>query len=248
MQLLRSAGRHHPLRVSLWAGGVLLLVAGLCLALAPESFARRADHQRITFAIIGDSIANELGQGMQALYRRSSRVQVVKKTKFSTGLVRTDYYNWYAALPPFLHRYRPDVIAVNIGGNDRQNLNVNGRQLQRFSKSWLRAYEDRVARFMAMLKRTGAKVYWVGLPQVRSQRMTRDYRALNQIYRRAAARHDFTYVSIWNNFANGGGGYTAYGRGIDGRNRRLRKEDGIHFTDAGKLRLAADVADAMGLR
>jgi hypothetical protein len=248
MQLYRLTGRHHPLRLSLWAGGVLLLAVGLCFALIPESFARRAGEQRITFAVVGDSIANELGQGMQALYRRSSRVRVIKKTQFSTGLVRTDYYNWYAVLPAFLRRYRPDVIAVNIGGNDRQNLSVNGRRLERFSQPWLRAYAERVARFMALLKRTGAEVYWVGLPQVRSPRMTRDYRVLNQIYRRAAARHDFTYVSIWNSFANARGGYTAYGRAIDGHHRRLRKEDGIHFTDAGKLRLAADVADAMGLR
>jgi len=248
MQLFRSSGRHHPLHLSMWAGGLLLFVVGLCLALPPASFARRAGHERITLAIVGDSIANELGQGMQTLYRRNGQVRVIKKTKFSTGLVRTDYYNWYAVLPAFLRNYRPDVIAVNIGGNDRQNLTVNGRRLERFSRPWLRAYEDRVERFMALLKRTGAKVYWVGLPQVRSPRMSRDYRALNQIYRREAARHDFTYVSIWNKFTGAHGGYTAYGRAIDGHNRRLRKEDGIHFTDAGKLRLAVDVANAMRLR
>lgn len=248
MQLFRSTGSRHSLRLPLWAGAVLLVAVGFCLALSPESFARRGSYEQIRFAIVGDSIANELGQGMRKLYRRSSRVRVIKKTKFSTGLVRTDYYNWYAVLPSFLRRYRPDVVVVNIGGNDRQNLRVNGRRLKRFSRAWLRAYEDRVARFMALLKRSGAKVYWVGLPQVRSSRMTRDYGTLNRIYRREAARHGFTYVSIWNKFSSVRGGYTDYGRGIDGRKRRLRSADGIHFTDAGKLRLAVDVADAIGLR
>lgn len=248
MPLFRSTGRHQLLQLSLWFGAVLLVAVGLCLAFAPESFAGRAGHERITVAIVGDSIANELGQGMEHLYGRSSRLRVIKKTQFSTGLVRTDYYNWYAVLPPFLRRYRPDVIAVNIGGNDRQDLTVNGRQLQRFSKAWLRAYEDRIARFMDILKRSGAKVYWVGLPQVRSQRMTRDYWTLNQIYRREAERHGFGYISIWGNFSAADGGYAPHGRGIDGRNHRLRKDDGIHFTDAGKLRLAADVAEAMSLR
>ena len=248
MQLFRPTGRHQPLRLLLMAVGVLTVVVVFCMALPPESLARRGGHQRITFAVVGDSIANELGKGMQSLYYRSQHVRVVKKTRFSTGLVRTDYYNWYAVLPPFLRYYRPDVIAVNIGGNDRQNLTVNGRRLERFSRPWLRAYEDRVERFMALLKRTGARVYWVGLPQVRSPRMTRDYRTLNQIYRRQAAKHDFTYVSIWDKFASAQGRYTPYGRGIDGRERRLRKADGIHFTGAGQLRLAADVADVMGLR
>jgi uncharacterized protein len=248
MQLFRPKDRRRPLRLCLAAAGALPVIAAFCIALPPESLARRSGHQRITFAVVGDSIANELGQGMQSLYRRSSRVRVLKKTKFSTGLVRTDYYNWYAVLPPFLRYYRPDVIAVNIGGNDRQNLFVDGRRLERFSRPWLRAYENRVARFMTLLKRSGAKVYWVGLPQVRSQRMTRDYWTLNRIYRREAERHGFIYVSIWDKYADSRGGYTAYGRAVDGHTRRLRKTDGIHFTDAGKLRLAVDVADAMGLR
>jgi len=248
MQLFRSTGCHHSSRLPVLASGVLLVTIGFCLALPPASFARRVGHQRITFAVVGDSIANELGQGMRTLYRRSSHVRVIKKTKFSTGLVRTDYYNWYAALPPFLRRSRPDVIAVNIGGNDRQNLSLHGRRLERFSQPWLKAYRARVARFMALLERTGAKVYWVGLPQVRSQRMSRDYWTLNQIYRREAARHGFAYVSIWDAFANPRGGYTAYGRAADGKRQRLRKKDGIHFTEAGKLRLAAHVAAAMGLR
>ena len=100
---------------------------------------------------------------------------------------------------------------------------------------------------MTLLKRSGAKVYWVGLPQARSRRMTRDYWALNQIYRREAERHGFIYVSIWDKYSDARGGYTDYGRGVNGREQRLRKRDGIHFTDAGKLRLAADVADAMGM-
>ena len=248
MMHFRPTGRHQPLRLSLLAAGILPVVVAFCMALPPESLARPAGRQRITLAVVGDSIANELGQGMQTLYRRSSRVRVIKKTRFSTGLVRTDYYNWYAVLPPYLRHSRPDVIAVNIGGNDRQNLTVNGRRLKRFSRPWLRAYEERVARFMRLLRRSGARVYWVGLPQVRSPRMTRDYRTLNRIYRREAARHNFTYISIWDRFAGAKGGYTAYGRAIDGRERRLRKADGIHFTDAGKLRLALDVADEMGLR
>jgi hypothetical protein len=86
MQFFRPTGRRQTLRMFLMTAGALLVVADFCTMLPPGSLA-----QRLTFAVVGDSIASELGQGMQSLYRRSRRVHVIKKTRFSTGLVRTDY-------------------------------------------------------------------------------------------------------------------------------------------------------------
>jgi hypothetical protein len=201
----------------------------------------------VTVAVVGDSIANELGRGMQALFARSRDVHVIKRTKFSTGLVRTDYFNWNAALRQYLRRHRADKIVVVMGGNDRQNITAGRRKLHRFSRAWRRNYERRVARFMQILKRARAKVYWVGLPQVASRQMTRDYRILNSIYRREAKRHGFTYVSIWRTFANSKGAYSSFAR-VGGHLARVRKEDGLHFTDIGSRALAGYVARVMDLR
>ena len=232
---------------------------GLCLAFAAAIHAASASAQpnnshtlvarsrTASIAVVGDSIANELGRGLQALFSNRRTIRVVKETQFATGLVRTDEYDWDGTMRRFLARHRPDVIVVNIGGNDRQPIRYGGRTLDRFTRAWYREYERRVSRFMNILKRSRAKVYWVGLPIVRSNRMTRDYWTMNRIYRRQAARHHFTYVSIWRTFAGSGGGYTPYGRSLRGKTRRLRNEDGMHFTADGRLRLAAHVARAMRL-
>lgn len=201
----------------------------------------------VTVAVVGDSIANELGRGMEALFARSSQVRVIKRTKFSTGLVRTDYFNWNAALRQYLSRLRADKIVVVMGGNDRQHIVVGHRKLHRFSSGWRRNYERRVARFMGILKRARAEVYWVGLPQVASGQMTRDYGILNSIYRRQAKRHGFTYVSIWRTFTNSKGAYTSFAS-VGGNRARVRKQDGLHFTDIGSRALAAHVARVMKLR
>ncbi|MEJ2378284.1 MAG: DUF459 domain-containing protein [Pseudolabrys sp.] len=176
----------------------------------------------VTIAVIGDSIATELGHGMQALFRHNRHVRVIKRTKYSTGLVRTDYFNWDRALQYFLRHHRADKIAVVIGGNDRQSVNVGHRRLQRFSRAWRHNYQRRVVRFMRILKRAHA-------------------------YRREAKRHGFTYVSIWKTFSNSNGAYTSFGR-VGGRRRRLRQYDGMHFTAAGSRVLAKHVARAMHLR
>jgi hypothetical protein len=216
----------------------VLLLAFACLGSPALASARP-----ITVAVLGDSIATELGRGMQALFAHSENVRVIKKTKFSTGLVRPDYFDWNRALREFLAHHDPEMIVVTLGGNDRQNIALpHHHRLDRFSKEWWRNYEGRVDHFMDILQnRSDAKVYWLALPQVRSHQMSHDYRALNEVYRRQAKRHHITYIPAR-------GAYSAYGRGVDGRRQRLRKEDGLHYTDAGSLVLAAEVARAMGLR
>ncbi|HEU5018180.1 MAG TPA: DUF459 domain-containing protein [Pseudolabrys sp.] len=216
----------------------VLLSAFVCLAFPLQALARP-----ITVAVLGDSIATELGHGMQALFAHSENVRVIKKTKFSTGLVRPDYFDWNRALREFLAHHDPEMIVVTLGGNDRQNIALpHHRRLGRFSKEWWRNYEDRVDHFMDILQsRSDAKVYWLALPQVRSHQMSHDYRALNEVYRRQAKRHHITYIPART-------AYSAYGRGLDGRRQRLRQKDGLHYTDAGGLVLAAEVAHAMGLR
>ena len=207
-----------------------------------------ANGKTVDIAVVGDSLANDLGRGMEALFRGKPNVNVIKQTQFSTGLARKDYFNWNAKLSTFLRRTNTDAIVVLIGGNDSQAIRVEGRSLDRFSRPWLAEYERRVAHFMRILQRERTRVYWVGLPMVRSATMSRNFHAMNRIFRRQAARHRITYVSIWRDFADARGGYTSFGRSVRGVKRQLRKGDGMHFTEHGTLRLATRVAHAIGVR
>ncbi|MGE0564018.1 MAG: DUF459 domain-containing protein [Pseudolabrys sp.] len=227
----------------------IVLSAFAAVPAAGQSESRLSARSRIiNVAVIGDSLANDLGQGMEALYARSGRVRVIKHTRFATGLVRDDYFDWNKSVDNFLDHRRPDVILVVIGGNDRQTIRERGRRYDPDTRSWRKEYEQRVASFMAELKKSHAKVYWVGLPAVRSPSMTRSFKIMNGIYRRQAVRHKFKYVSIWDNFLGSDGGYTSFGMSLSGVKRQLRKNDGMHFTDDGKLRLAARISKAIGLR
>jgi hypothetical protein len=102
--------------------------------------------------------------------------------------------------------------------------------------------------FMDNIKREHARVYWVGLPPVRSDSLTHAYRIMNGIYRREAARHRFEYVDIWDELTTSSGAYSSFGKSLKGVKRRIRMEDGQHFTEVGRLVFAADVARAAGLR
>ena len=228
----------------------LALCFTLSLAAGPDTAnaGRAGAKKSISIAVVGDSLANDLGQGMEALFSSRPNVRISKQTHFSTGLVRVDYFNWYAHVRRFVNSADPDVIVVVIGGNDRQTIRMKGLSYNPYTKGWMREYERRVDYFMRSLKRADAKIYWVGLPVVRSDKLSRSYRAMNSIFRRQAKRHGFNYVAIWDEFLGPDDAYSSFGKSLNGVKRRLRKKDGMHFTETGKLRFAAYVAEAIGLR
>lgn len=226
-------------------------VALLALCLAADAHAQStnlsARKQPTRIAVIGDSVANDLGRGFQDLFENKPNVEIVKQTKFATGLVRTDYYDWNGTVRKFLKEHNPDVILVVIGGNDRQAIRVNGQRYEPFEKGWVVDYERRVARFMKNFKGERAQVYWVSLPPVRSEKLTNAFREMNKIYRRQAERHGFHYLNVWNRFLTKGA-YSSFGQSLEGVRRQIRKDDGMHFTEAGRILFASYVANAIGLR
>lgn len=233
--------RQNPLSITFCA--VLSLACALFLAGAASPAAAQGKQ----VVIVGDSIANDLSRGMRAYFAGSSRAKIVTKTRHSTGLVRTDYFDWFAHMRKVAQSTRGGVMVIVMGGNDRQAIRTNGRRLDRFSKAWLAEYERRAARFMDIAKKARAKIYWVGLPPVRSDIMTRHYRIMNRIFRRQAARRGIAYIGIWKAFTDAKGRYTSFGKNVNGVERRLRKKDGMHFNKEGTLKLAALVARRIGI-
>src|SRR5690606_22026505 len=192
--------------------------------------------------VFGDSFAAELADGLRWALRDRKDVTVIKRTKAATGLVRDDVYDWMAVIREVLDRREPQIVVIAMGGNDRQDMRVAGRRLERFSEPWRAEYLRRVDRLLSMLNESGAAVYWVGLPSVRSSQMTRDYRRFNAYFRQATRRYDMVFLDVEKLFAGEDGGYSAYGKALDGRMQRLRDGDGIHLTVAGSQKLGEFVA------
>lgn len=207
-----------------------------------------ANARPVSVAVVGDSLANDLGNGMEDIFANKPNIRVIKQTRFATGLVRTDYFNWNATVRNALAHGDANILVVVIGGNDRQPIRVNGRRLDPHSKAWQAEYSRRVAHFMKTVKHSRAKLYWVGLPDVRSEKLAQGYRAMNAIYKRQAAKHGFAYIDIWNKFHAKDGAYSSFGKSLEGVKRRIRKEDGMHFTEPGRKLFAAYIARAIGLR
>ncbi len=207
-----------------------------------------AQARPVSIALVGDSLANDLGNGMEDIFAGRRDVHVIKRTQFATGLVRTDYFNWDATVDNALKHGDANILVVVLGGNDHQPIRVNGKRLDPLSNAWRAEYSRRVARFMKTVKQSRAKLYWVGLPDVRSEKLANGYRVMNRIFKQQAAKNGFTYIDIWNKFHTPHGAYSSFGKSLEGVNRRIRKEDGMHFTEPGRKLFANYVARSIGLR
>ncbi|MEL6746679.1 MAG: DUF459 domain-containing protein, partial [Pseudomonadota bacterium] len=192
-----------------------------------------ANQRTHTIAVFGDSLARELWNGVRYAVRKHRNVKVLRKAKSGTGLVRTDRYDWQAKVRAAVRRQRIDTAIVLFGGNDRQTMRTRQGRLKRFTAPWLAEYARRVDAFTSVLVNAGVKVYWVGIPIVESRRMARDYQKLNRVFAARAAANGIIYLDTWQDFKGPDGKFAVYGRTLGGRTRKLRDEDGLHFTVAG---------------
>ena len=188
----------------------------------------------------GDSISRDLGEGL-ARVTPANLVIIDLDPRPATGLSRPDFFDWSQHLAGVLTESRPDVIVVLFGANDFQNVEHEGRILDRFGDEWLDLYRERVDRIMILVSQPGTQTIWVGQPPVRETRLSGGLERMNTVYAEVAALHpQVTYLDTWALFSDEGGGYVDE---IDGV--RLRREDGVHLTVEGGNRLAEAVWDVI---
>jgi hypothetical protein len=166
--------------------------------------------------------------------------------KINSGLCRPDFFNWPRAARQVMARQRPELSVVMFGGNDYQDMIVNGKELVRFTPAWTAEYERRVAQVMGILTAGGGRLYWLGAPVMRDPERTRFAATLNDVYRRVAKLHPrVVYVDTWSLLSDARGHYTAYLGNGSGTVERIREPDGEHLTAQGGDRLAGIILGAV---
>ncbi|MGQ0444223.1 MAG: SGNH/GDSL hydrolase family protein [Beijerinckiaceae bacterium] len=190
-------------------------------------------------AVLGDSLAQLLAQGLTEAFENRPEVAIVRKAKENSGLVRDDFFDWTKATQGMLaSSEKIDFAVMLIGSNDRQSLRDANGSYESPSPEWQAAYTQRIETIAAMFRDKKIPLVWVGLPILKSERLSEDALAFNEFYRAYAEKSGATYIDIWEAFADEAGQYSAVGPDINGQTVRLRAADGVHFTKAGARKLA----------
>jgi len=190
-------------------------------------------------AVLGDSEANMLAQGLAEAYVDDSRVEVLNKAREDTGLVREDFYDWRAAAKALLESPQHiDIAVIQIGINDNQKLHLGDNDLEPLSKPFNEIYAKRVEEIAEAFRAKSAPLIWVGLPIMRSENLSNAALVFNDLDKTYAEAQGARYVDLWEAFSNENSVYRASGPDVNGTIVRLRAADGVHFNRNGARKAA----------
>lgn len=203
----------------------------------PEPEVAKLENAR-KILVIGDFLASGLAAGLSEAFEKSPGVVVIDRSNGSSGLVRDDFYDWPANAPAILQEVEPDIIVVQIGSNDSQEMSIDGQRAAVRSPQWLAEYEKRLDALISTLTQTPRPLIWVGLPSFNFTSLSADMAALNSIYKLQVERANGEFIDIWDGFVDEDGKFIFTGSDINGQQVRLRGPDGINMTPAGRRKMA----------
>lgn len=191
-----------------------------------------------TVLVVGDFMASGLAEGLDEMFGDNPGIRVVDRSKGSSGFVRDDFYDWPKEIGPLLESEKPAAVLIMMGSNDRQQMRVGDQREPPRSDVWTMAYESRTKAFGKAVAAAKVPFLWVGVPAFKASRMTADMLAFNDIYKAAAEGSGGDFVDIWDGFVDENGAFVSTGPDVSGQPVRLRADDGINLTRAGKRKVA----------
>jgi hypothetical protein len=227
-----------------------LLAFALSLSLVPTSVLAEAVQfqrsyiepfpkgDRYRVLVVGDSLADGLWTGLYRTFQEDTNMEVVNKSKALSGFVRIDSYDWSKSIDDILKEDTYQIAVVMFGANDDRAIRSGKDSLKPGTDAWADTYGQRVEAFVKKLRANNMAVYWVGLPIMRSPDESEDAEQLNEVYREKSFINGVKFIDTWSGFTDESGRYSAFGPDMSGQVRRLRDDDGVHFTSRGYLKLA----------
>ncbi len=196
------------------------------------------DNDQYQLTVFGDSLAEGVASGLSVAFETDRRVNVRKNISYGASMYRSRRLNWAAKTQKDFKNQTIDIAVIMMGLNDRTGLRRGRERISFGSDSWKSIYGQRVDRLMKSLKKSKVAIYWVGLPIMRRAKDNLRAQTLNEVYREKAFLNGIKFVDTWNGFADQYGRFNAFGPDLTGKVRRIRADDGIHFTLRGNRKLA----------
>ncbi|MEO9181086.1 MAG: DUF459 domain-containing protein [Acidimicrobiales bacterium] len=190
---------------------------------------------------VGDSLGNDLGWGLARELGRDSQLTLVQDDKSSSGLTTPWFYNWPMKESTLIAQYHPQLVVIMFGGNDEQNLRVDGHVVAFASAPWIAAYTKIVTQIATTATRTGAYVLWVGMPIMQPNGYRQNMALINSVFAKVeSTTPGMTFLPTWDLFANKQHQYQNNER-VNNIPSVLRSTDGIHFSYVGENVIATYV-------
>ncbi len=198
--------------------------------------------------VIGDALAGGVGAGLTRVTEADGQFEIANRFQEVSGLARPEVYDWAETLPKLMADKSFNSIVVLIGSNDRQEIRRDNFRFAFNTPDWRKSYQQNVDRLLAVLKDSGAKVFWLALPPMGDARYDADMQVLNAMHRERVESAGANFVDLRANFLAEDGSYASSGPDDTGTVRNLRDSDGIAFTKAGNTKFGRLVIEEIKRR
>ncbi len=188
--------------------------------------------------LMGDSLMEDFGVYFYQHVKARRGLHMMLLAKFSTGLCRPDYFNWFELFPETMDGKKPHLVLFMIGANDGQPIwHSRGKLTQtRPADAWKSTYGGRVGQLLADTEKRQALPMWVGMPVMGGK-----YAALlaqtEDATRAECARRSVPYVDNRALLADSSGKYQSFMKNHAGKIVRVRQKDQEHMTPEGNRML-----------
>ena len=192
--------------------------------------------------VLGDGMADGIAVGLADALREEKNVELFKKTKGGSGFTRPDIQDWAAVVKETSAKEKFHIAVIVLGVADSRPIPVGTDNKKKPSlvgtDEWKREYGRRVDEFLKAFRRSQAAIYWVGLPVMKSAKLSEDMQMINAIIREKVQLHGGKFIDTWNGFTDVNGQYSQTGPDVSGKVKILRDGDGLQFSKDGYRKLA----------
>lgn len=184
--------------------------------------------------IIGDSMMMEgLGPSLHNRLRKRDNLDVHREGKYSSGLSRPDFYNWFENLPVMLETYQPDLLIMSLGANDTQDIVIDKKRYFIDTKAWAEIYLQRAKDFIALADNGKRQIIWVSLPVMGKEPYFTRTKCISKLQAEASKTvANARFINI-EHLLTENGKYTTFYTGKNNQSIRLRSKDLIHVSSEG---------------
>ncbi len=209
--------------------------------------AQAANEKRVL--IFGDSLMELVSRSMRREINRNPSMESESVVSIGSGLARMDLFDWNERIQGAVEDFEPNIAVVMIGANDNQPMKTDSGTVALGTPEWSREYRRRVAHMVEILTDGGVeKIYWIGMPDMRTANLQRETIRINEIVReRANADRNIEYIDTVQMFSVEPGKFSPY---IIDRNTAMpvhvRNPDGVHLNRAGADMLSKHVLELIG--
>ena len=189
----------------------------------------------------GDSQMRSIAAGMTRALGSDTSIAVRELSVPSSGFLRSDYYNWPQKLEAIFADQKDgerfDAAVIFLGMNDYQDMwTTGGIILTAGSSEWEEVYRKMVKVHLDTALASVPRLYWLGLPVVRSAAYNEKIQYLNAVHDSVAEEYDskkLVRISLKGLVEQYGTGYIGAIKPEGSAWIPLIQGDGVHYTVEG---------------